>query len=292
MSGSNWRKSDTIIALIIATFIAIPLVWGLAQQKHKKQATQINQSTQEYDNTYRGPSEGYWWPEFAARDTYAQWAMTFFAFIATIASIVAVILLYSTLKTTRKLNKLTSEAFLNEQRPWLKVTPNNFIEIGRTEDNWFSVYGVNIENVGKSPAVNITFLTKTFFIDGQNNPNDEISIFREDLLKKARRERAINFGVMYPPDEPKPISVDNNVILESRKDRVSGYVIYGIAYMQPGIEKDFLVMDGCAFISPYNKPDMIGFNPNMIGIGEKVSFSVSIPTIYKYLESHDRKIST
>lgn len=226
------------------------------------------------------------------KDTLAQWVMAFFALVATGASIWAVILLKRTLKATRDLNNLTSEAFLNEQRPWLKVTPNNNIEISRTDTDWFSYYGVTIENVGKSPAVNITFLTNTFFIDGLNNPNEEISIFREELLKKARGKRAINFGVMYPPDEPRIISTDNHIVFESIRDRMTGFVIYGVAYMQPGIEKVFLVMDGVFFVSPTSEPSMIGFDPKIVNVGEKISFNSSLTTIYKYLETHDRKIGT
>ena len=138
MSGSNWGKSDTIIALIIAIFIAIPLVWGLVKQDHKNEVAQINHTKQNDDHTYRGPAEGYWMPEFAARDTYAQWAMTLFAFIATIASIVAVVLLKRTLHETSAAAISAAEStriMRDQQRPWLLIENNMFGDFLVTDIN-------------------------------------------------------------------------------------------------------------------------------------------------------------
>ena len=78
---------------------------------------QQSQASEPDDKMERGPSEGYWWPEVSARDTYAQWAMVILALAATVISVWAIMLLRQTLTETGKTNKLLANQFVNEHKP-------------------------------------------------------------------------------------------------------------------------------------------------------------------------------
>jgi hypothetical protein len=68
-------------------------------------AGQPNTAAAESYQEFRGPSEGYWWPEFSTRDTYAQWAMSILALVATGTGILGVIWIRQTLDATRETAK-------------------------------------------------------------------------------------------------------------------------------------------------------------------------------------------
>ncbi|HEY8577592.1 MAG TPA: hypothetical protein VIL88_14795 [Devosia sp.] len=58
----------------------------------------------------RGPLEGYWWPEFSTRDTYANWLTALLALVATGISLVGLVLVRRTFIETRRTANAAIEA--------------------------------------------------------------------------------------------------------------------------------------------------------------------------------------
>lgn len=108
----------------------------------------------QYSYGERGPSEGYWWPEFAARDTYAQWAMAGLAFGATIISVVGVVLIRRTFEETKRTadaaveaNKTAREMGEAQVRAYLHCESAEFtIGVGVV------VVHFKLKNTGQSPS--------------------------------------------------------------------------------------------------------------------------------------------
>lgn len=129
------RRSEFVALVAVACTVLI-FVIGLTAGAHFWPGQSLDQPVEqphataaEYYQEQRGPSEGYWWPEFATRDTYAQWAMTILAAVATAASIVGIILLRRTFEETKRTaeaaeasNALARVSFESGFRPWLLVT--------------------------------------------------------------------------------------------------------------------------------------------------------------------------
>lgn len=92
----------SLIALALV-FTVLVIVSGLGLMSRVQAGHLPTQGaiTALYDPAQMGPSEGHWLPEFSARDTYAQWAMTAMAFVALIVSVAGVVLVRMTFVETR-----------------------------------------------------------------------------------------------------------------------------------------------------------------------------------------------
>lgn len=107
MKSLGRAHTITLVVLALTIFAIVALAWiGSRQgqqidQSDEGETHQYSYNAEDTDKQY-GPAEGHWRPEFAARDTYAQWIMAIFSAIATAFSGWAVWLLRGTLIETRK----------------------------------------------------------------------------------------------------------------------------------------------------------------------------------------------
>nr|WP_298094795.1 hypothetical protein [uncultured Shinella sp.] len=161
MSCSNRRDRGALVALGLALIAVVAVAW-LNQPSDQHIAEPATVPEKQYQEQ-RGPSEGYWWPEFAARDTYAQWAMTILALAATGVSIWAVQMVRATLDATRdgiREAKVSADAALNQaldlqfqqQRPYVHFDGGSF-RISISDESKFSCHAeIRIKNSGVSPG--------------------------------------------------------------------------------------------------------------------------------------------
>jgi hypothetical protein len=111
MSHRNWRDGYALVAvgLLLAAILVVAALEIGARYSLDQRVKQPDSATTEQYQEQRGPAEGRWWPEFQARDTYAQWAMAVLALFGVAISIVGVIWIRQTLVATQE----TAEAARN-----------------------------------------------------------------------------------------------------------------------------------------------------------------------------------
>lgn len=161
MSDGNRNQRYALIALGMALSAITAAAWW--SQPSDQPIAKPHAAPTDHYQEQRGPSEGYWWPEFAARDTYAQWAMTILALAATGVSIWAVQMVRATLDATRdgiREAKASADAALNQardlqfqqQRPYVHFDGGSF-RISVSDQSKFSCHAeIRIKNSGVSPA--------------------------------------------------------------------------------------------------------------------------------------------
>lgn len=136
--SSSYRRDRYSSLVTVAAIIAVVVVAWISDPPNQQVANRHASAAEQYQEQ-RGPSEGYWWPEFAARDTYAQWAMTILALAATGVSIWAVRLVKHTLDATREVGRDQTRAYVTTTNTTLAKS-----------DRFWTV--VRVENTGQSPA--------------------------------------------------------------------------------------------------------------------------------------------
>lgn len=104
MSERNQRDRGALVALrlMLAAIVLAALIGAWTRHEVEQSIEQPYTNTQDASDNYSGPAEGHWWPEVAARDTYAQWAMSILALAATVISLIGIRLLRSTFQETKR----------------------------------------------------------------------------------------------------------------------------------------------------------------------------------------------
>lgn len=150
----------------------------------------------------QAPSPVFDWGAFvSAKDTLAQWLMAILGVIATGISIMAVYLLKRTLEATRlavnqaeegtraahvgaeaarEANKITREAYMAQQRPWLR---------------WEIIQPISINRHGNSLRVDISAVLENF----GNTPARNVFCFAEFYIPPPK-EAAVNRGLRFHQD--------------------------------------------------------------------------------------------
>ena len=169
MSDSHRRDRGALVALALS-LVAVVLVCLIANQPAYQVVGKQDTPATDYPQDQYGPSEGHWWPEFAARDTYAQWAMVALTFAATAISIWAVRLVNDTLAETRRAvraaedaNRVSREIGQAQVRAYLnieysKIVPPKKPAIFPFLDGMNAV--VAFRNSGQSPAYDVRLRRK------------------------------------------------------------------------------------------------------------------------------------
>ncbi|MFP9137911.1 hypothetical protein ACLI1C_12100 [Devosia sp. XGJD_8] len=150
------RGALVALGMILGAVVLVTAI-GLLQRL----VVELSIPTQAVDLAARGPKEGYWWPEFSVRDTYAQWAMTAVALVALGISVVGVVLVRFTFIETRR----TAEAAISSNetarrlgeaqvRAYVSWDSANRGTFHSTEsaDIWGFIITPIIKNTGQSPA--------------------------------------------------------------------------------------------------------------------------------------------
>lgn len=183
MSSSHRDDRPALIALGLI-LAAIVLVSGLGLASRYLAANPLpfaNGSAAQYADGQRGPSEGHWWPEFSARDTYAQWAMTGLAFVATIISVVSVFLIRQTFietkrtadaavdsnATTREIGEAQTRAYLSPGVGTFRVTLNG------------ATLKIEIGNFGQSPAQEVDIWARLMMPNMNSSGNHDQLLYSE-----------------------------------------------------------------------------------------------------------------
>lgn len=153
------RGALAALGLTLASIVCVAWVTSGAGDPPTEQIRSSDAENAEYPPEQYGPAEGHWLPEFAARDTYAQWAMMIFTIAATGVSIWAVRLVRDTLVENRKAvaasenaNEIAREIGHAQVRAYLSIVPQEPTDI----EGLFCWPAVEIvvQNTGQSPAQN------------------------------------------------------------------------------------------------------------------------------------------
>jgi hypothetical protein len=209
-----------LFALVLIAFIE-------ADGPSNKIVNQQADGQQTTETDYRGPAEGYWWPEFSARDTYAQWAMSFLALAATAISIWAVRLLRATLEATRDAvaaaNRTADEAKRigeAQVRAYLSCESAGY----KVDDTGFSFW-LTIKNNGQSPAIrcNATGTIKLIDNDGFNRDGGFLSVALSDYTEHH---------TFAADGEPIPVGAEREIYIFMRDEGIAPNIF---ACMQRGI---------------------------------------------------------
>jgi len=160
MSDSDRSERVALVTVVCTVLVfLIGLAAGGAFGSREALDDPIGQPNTDAAEPYqeqRGPSEGYWWPEVSARDTYAQWAMSIFALIATVTGIVGIVWIRQTLDATRDTanaaidgNRTAREIGEAQSRAYIAVSNFEITDFvsGKTPKIQFTV-----KNTGNSPA--------------------------------------------------------------------------------------------------------------------------------------------
>lgn len=184
-----------LAAVLVTAWISRPVQDHVAEPQSQAEKTQED---------YRGPSEGYWRPEFSARDTYAQWAMTGLALIATGISIVGVVLIRRTFEETKRTAdaafaavEIAEKQFLASERPWIKVEVIDATLI-------FGSHGLIL---GKSPAARIRIPI------GKGPVTDDTDAEQKAFCEQTRADQSEKGFFLFP----------NETLVETRMGMVEPY---------------------------------------------------------------------
>lgn len=157
MSGSHKNQRFAFVALGMALLAIVLASW--LSQPADKQKTQQDATTTEYSQEQYGPAEGRWWPEFSARDTYAQWVMAALSVVATGFSVWAVFLVRDSLALNRDAVKAARDA-IGVERAWLTISEFDGGPIMVADVNGESsktiAFRLIWKNTGRSPATNLS----------------------------------------------------------------------------------------------------------------------------------------
>lgn len=211
MSDSHRRDRGALVALGLALAAIVCVAW--LGQPSDQQITAPHTQGAEYPKEHYGPAEGRWWPEFSARDTYAQWIMAGLALVATGASIWAVLLLRDTLAATRQGTSAAADAaqqaieanriMRDEQRPWIRITPRlpNGVRIvgDALQIDIVPVFA----NIGARPAYDVWIEAKAA-LPGEGvlgNVTAQFLQFWTDVNNRRVREPYPNGQIVFP-NEP------------------------------------------------------------------------------------------
>lgn len=174
-----------------------------SRQTFREQVRQPDAAATEYYQQQRGPAEGYWWPEVASRDTYAQWAMTGVAIVATGISILGVVLIRRTFEETKRTadaavsaNNLNRQIHYATIRPYLEIEQ---VTLGQYDgadgdSNWFVT--VQVTNTSKFRAIDVSCQTSVMKRPLMLTGNDSVAEFSQAFLKESRSRGSI----IIPPD--------------------------------------------------------------------------------------------
>ena len=172
MSGGyrDDRPALVVLALLVGSIVLISILGLWSRQTLDQPIGEPEAAATEGYQGQRGPSEGYWWPEFSTRDTYAQWAMSVLALVATATGILGVIWIRQTLQATRETARAAVDATTAAReigeaqvRAYLGVSKISASIEGSLLDAKI-VVEVHVGNGGQTPARNLTFRGYIFYV--------------------------------------------------------------------------------------------------------------------------------
>lgn len=211
----NDRLALTALAIALANIAFVFLLsWSVQTQQvaHQPPSSEIKAEYPKYEPNEYGPAEGYWWPQIAARDTYAQWLMALFSIVATIASIWAVLYIKWTFDETRESNERQQRAYISVKRGG----------IWRLTDDTQVIGLADIVNEGETPALDVdiyVLLTRT------PRQTETVEAFRFDLLARRTSDLAIQ-----PRAEMTQGSDPNEATTEGLNDAKGFLFVYGVVH--------------------------------------------------------------
>lgn len=192
MSGSHRNHRYALIALGMTLLAIVFSSWF--SQPVGEQKTQQGVNTAEYSQEHYGPTEGRWWPEFSARDTYAQWVMALFSIAATGVSFLAVVWVKRTLLETRRIGEA-------QVRAYVVIAPD---DIGEPKsDGRPIVITLKVKNTGATPARNLTIQGDVRVLEFEGH--DEVGKFSIDFPDVPHIDIQVGAGV----EEKSDIIVDD-----------------------------------------------------------------------------------
>lgn len=165
----NHRYALTALALALLAIILVAFFTAaveIQREAHQPPNEKTKPAYPEYEPEQYGPAEGYWWPQFSARDTYAQWIMMLATIAATAVSLWAVIILNRTLRATAvgvsaaadaaEAATAANELFERNSRRELRayVFPIGAILVGT--DKATPNINIQFKNTGVTPAYRVT----------------------------------------------------------------------------------------------------------------------------------------
>ncbi|MEO0329172.1 MAG: hypothetical protein AAF217_11330, partial [Pseudomonadota bacterium] len=138
-----------------------------------------------------------------------------------------------TLEETRNMNLIAKGSFLDERRPWLKVTPH---ETGRIlyeskRKLIFSRFGVDVVNYGKTPAGNLTFkyVLQTKETGATNDDIISGSQFERHLASETLRWQI--GATIFPNGPPYSISTSSDSAVKRTDIVGASEVLIGCGYL-------------------------------------------------------------
>ena len=194
MSDSKRRDRGALIALGLSLAAIVIVVW--LSQPASELAARPYLGGADYPLEHHGPAEGRWWPELAARDTYAQWIMALLSVVATGISIWAVKLVRDTLVVTRDAVADTRQIGEAQVRAYLTVSGGRYsVGMGSTR------YDIKIKNVGQSPARNVKSVC---YIDlaGRPGPDREYTSWKSHIAAISSSGEGKVWFFYNIPDNP------------------------------------------------------------------------------------------
>ena len=150
-------------------------------------------------------------------------------------------LLYHTLKETSALNKTTTEAFLNDQRPWLGLNTKNLPSISPNEFGWRIDFKIEVKNFGKSPATNVVGEARILIFDpimDQFDVDAEVNEFKDALVAGVTKGRGDFQKTVYPGESDLIGYFFEDFHKPVKAGRV-GIICYGVGYSFPATNKIF-----------------------------------------------------
>jgi hypothetical protein len=204
-SDRSDRPAPIVLGLLVGSMVLVSILGLWSRQSLEQQTKQPNTAPTEAYQEQRGPSEGFWWPEFSARDSYAQWAMSFFALIATGTSILGVIWIRQTLLATkdtadqaRRGNDIALRSVEAQQRPWLDIDVISLESIRTTNNIVSGSFGIKVNNISDFPAVSVHIWADMYFSrDGSLAGGREA----EALVQSIEKSNAGMRGYIIFPNE-------------------------------------------------------------------------------------------
>lgn len=246
------RGALVALGMILAAIVMVSII-GLLHRLSGGAPLQAS-----FDMAARGPIEGYWWPEFSVRDTYAQWAMTLLALAATAISLFGVVLVRSTFIETRR----TAEAAIASNATALRLgeaqvrayvswdsASTKTAHSSETGDLQAFVLAPIIRNTGQSPAnLRILYVDLPSFEPGSAMP--KVTIDRA----AAEVEHELGSGNTFAmQDRHIDITLARDVYLGNRRCLLVGYGEYRDVFWKEDI--DTKVFKFCFEVTFQTSPD-------------------------------------
>lgn len=184
------------------------------------QAEQSDGARESYQQEDRNYTESTWWHWdgglVSSRDTLAQWVIAFLGLVAVALSAIAVYFVWKTLTATRQLAGDTRAIGDMQNRAWLKCGLTFPSGLLASKDSLPFGMKLEIENIGKSPAVDVlsdVFLFQSFAHDDEAKISHMMHELIERIEINHERPGVILPGETYFHSRAEPLRVDEAKVL-------------------------------------------------------------------------------